>query len=92
LHMSKQIGSPKVAQTSKNAHGWDLAISDAETMIQESQERIKRLRRAIQTFESLRERGEPFPSKGHPSALPHKSDLPQKFTSCLKSPVGNLPE
>ena len=61
--MSKQKGSTKFAQVSNIASGWDIAIEDAEKLIEESQERIKRLKRAIQSFEALRERGEPFPSE-----------------------------
>jgi hypothetical protein len=61
--MSKAKGSTDFARESKSANGWDSAISDAEEMIQEAKEKIKRLKRSIQTFISMRERGVPFPDE-----------------------------
>jgi hypothetical protein len=63
--MSKECAREKVAQVCNSANGWDTAICDAEAMIQESEARIQRLRRAIKTFRALRDRGEPFFGEGH---------------------------
>lgn len=44
---------------------WDEAIGDAEKAIFAARERIKHLKRSIETFKRLRDSGTPFPGEGH---------------------------
>ena len=41
--------------------GWDRAIADSEELIEEAKRQIKSLKRGIQHFTAMRERGQPFP-------------------------------
>ena len=59
--MSKKYAREIVRQTSNPTNHWDTAIYDAERMIKESKEQIKRLKRAIESFRQLRDSGQPFP-------------------------------
>jgi hypothetical protein len=49
---------------SKSATSWDAAITDAKSMIKESESRIIDLKLSIKIFERLRDKGEPFPGEG----------------------------
>jgi hypothetical protein len=40
---------------------WEQAINDARQMIEDSKEKIARLKKSIKTFERLRDAGEPWP-------------------------------
>jgi hypothetical protein len=42
---------------------WDYAIDIAERQIKVAEEKIKRLRISIRTFEEMRTTGEPFPGE-----------------------------
>jgi hypothetical protein len=68
--MINRIVQEKCAKTkecasilSKSATSWDAAITDAKSMIKESESRIIDLKRSIKIFERLRDKGEPFPAK-----------------------------
>ncbi len=61
--MSKKKSNHSFTQTSKNENTWDLAISDAEKQIQEAKTKIAHLKRAIKSFEILRDTGAPFPAE-----------------------------
>jgi len=39
---------------------WDKAIFDAELMLEEAQDRVRRLAQAIKVFKRRRDSGEPF--------------------------------
>lgn len=41
-------------------HGWDIAIAEAERQIAGHERRITKLRLSIETFQEMKERGEPF--------------------------------
>lgn len=45
------------------SQGWNYAIDVAEQQIKESEEKIKKLRMSIKTFEEMRAKGEPFPGE-----------------------------
>ena len=47
--------------SSSSAEGWDYAIVEASRQIQEAEEKVRQLRLAIQTFQEMRETGEPWP-------------------------------
>lgn len=49
------------AQSCSKPQGWDYAVFVAERQIEEAEEKIKRLRLSIKTFEEMRAKGEPFP-------------------------------
>ncbi len=42
---------------------WDVAISDAEKLLNEAKERVAGLKRSITIFREKRDSGEPFPSE-----------------------------
>jgi hypothetical protein len=42
---------------------WDELIKDANHQIETSQDRIKRLQKALRTLKGLRDSGEPWPEK-----------------------------
>lgn len=46
-----------------NFSGWERAICEAQKQIAEAQGKIKKLELAIQTFEDMRAKGEPFPGE-----------------------------
>lgn len=71
--MSKQsqvILDKKMSKVSKNTKTseniWDSAISEAEKQIENAQNRVKDLKKAIVTFKELRDRGERFASSSSP--------------------------
>ena len=43
--------------------GWDRAIADSGELIEEAKERIRTLKRGIQHFTAMRQRGVPFPGE-----------------------------
>jgi hypothetical protein len=56
-----------------SSDGWDGAISEAERQIADAAERVRRLRRSVRTFRTLKDSGEPFP--GQEAVLGQDSDL-----------------
>lgn len=53
------------AKESDSLSGWDRGIADSQEMIKEAKERIKVLKRGIQHFAAMRQRGVPFPGERH---------------------------
>ena len=43
--------------------GWDRAIADSGELIEEAKRQIKTLKRGIQHFTAMRQRGVPFPGE-----------------------------
>jgi hypothetical protein len=61
--LSKEKATSIFTQTSKPITSWDALIADAEEMIGEAREKIKRLEQSIGIFTQLRDEGQPFPSE-----------------------------
>ena len=59
--MSRRMSRTLSKNVTSGVTAWDVAISDAEQQIQESSQRIIRLRESIKVFKKLRDSGEPFP-------------------------------
>ncbi len=60
--MSRGTQEP-FTQNCGNHQGWKYAISVAERQIKEAEEKIKRLKLSIRTFEQMIAKGEPFPGE-----------------------------
>jgi hypothetical protein len=61
--MSKEKDTTIFTQASKSISSWDGLITDAEEMIDEAGQKIKRLKQSIEIFRQLRDEGKPFPSE-----------------------------
>ena len=59
-HANRNVNE-KLRHRGKSLNGWDVAITDAEKMIEQSKRRIAGLKRAIDAFKELRHQGHPFP-------------------------------
>jgi predicted translin family RNA/ssDNA-binding protein len=53
----------KLLHVCSSPKGWHRAIEEAERQIEAAQEKIKRLRLSIETFEEMCAKGEPFPGE-----------------------------
>jgi hypothetical protein len=59
--MSKKMSSRHLLKNSpKPVSGWDEAVFDAETMLKEAQDKVRRLAETVRVFKRRRDNGEPF--------------------------------
>jgi hypothetical protein len=56
-------------------NSWNIAISDAETMLREAKERVVRLKRTITILKENRDSGVPFPTNESDSSLMGQESL-----------------
>lgn len=80
--MSKNKVNTLSKNRSKSKNGetpWDKAILDAAQILRQTEAKASELRRAISTFEEMRDAGEPWPGTVEASAVKSKTEKPRRL-------------
>lgn len=52
----------------RKRRGWDIAIGEARRQILEAEDKVRKLRLSIDSFEDFKKRGEPWPGDDQPES------------------------